>query len=126
MSRMFQEEKEFWGPVAIALGLAAWSISSIIFTMPINGWIAVGGLVWIIGGLVWIAIGLLLLFLLPRKNLKLLLSRTLIVAGIPILFIGARIVSPKLIMLITGWSIIAVAVICIVSGLYIMCSVYKK
>jgi hypothetical protein len=79
--------------------------------------------VWFTGGLGFIVIGCLIR---PDKNQKLWLSRTLIVAGIPILFIGARTVSPKLIMLITGWSIIAVAVICIVSGLYIMCSVYKK
>lgn len=104
-SKWQQVNKEYWAPVAIALGFTA--LLNVADVFP-AGWVN------LIFCVIMFGFGLPLLWMLPRKDRKLLSSRILITAGFPVFFFGNRIRSS---CPITGGIIIAIGLTAIVIGL---------
>jgi hypothetical protein len=108
----FRGDKEFWTPVAIALGFTALlnGITALLNTCPtsINEWIS---LTLTIGaGLILILFGILIA---PTKDQKF-VSRIGITAGFAIFFVGTRFASSNPTI---GWSITVFGLILLVVGL---------
>jgi hypothetical protein len=120
------EDREFWGPVAIALGFTALlNGAKDLFDLliapptPINGWInPLMICINLLFGLAFIVFGIWAIrAATPRtRNLW---ARIDITAGFAIFFFGTRIVSSNLIMFIVGWLIIASSLGLIGRGFYL-------
>jgi RsiW-degrading membrane proteinase PrsW (M82 family) len=117
---MSQEEKGFWGPVAIALGFTAVSNG----IMDLRTTFLNSSFTWeyllpeciaILFGLTWFVFGICMLI--NDHNDRKLKARIGITAGFSAFFIGVHIMSTNLVDVIIGSLIIIFALISIVAGI---------